>query len=49
MRAPRTTVRTPSKNKGVVVRSEACDVVDGAGQMSVESVDGAEGVKVLRR
>jgi len=49
MKAPRTTVRTPSKNVGVVLRSEASDVMDGAGQMSVESVDGVEAVKVLRR
>jgi len=34
---------------GVVLRSEASGVVDGAGQMSVESVDGVEVVKVLRR
>jgi hypothetical protein len=52
MKAPRTTVKTPSKNMGVVLRSEASGVVDRAGQMSVESVEDGliiEAVKVLRR
>ena len=49
MKAPRATVRTPSKNMGVGLRSEASDVVDSAGQMSVESVDDGLTVKVLRR